>query len=233
MACRCWSGVCMFNDIVGQQLGVCQPFWLHLQIFLASSLFIEFSDWGIPLLKNNLASFVIIFNIMSRFHYCDTLDSRDLHENGKNFLKSCETRLGLLFLIWNWNLIKRLQKFRQLIVVLSFLFKLVLDQFVVGDKHGILKLLAFLWRLQDGVFGSWNESLADEEIIFCKTKPMCVDIVNLAWIICQAWMNFASHVTVTWDQPSSMRVGGLKHNPRTRTWNLHHLAVLLYHWAKL
>ena len=30
-----------------------------------------------------------------------------------------------------------------------------------------------------------------------------------------------------------MRVGRLKHNPRTQTWNLHRLAVLLYYWAKL
>ena len=46
------------------------------------------------------------------------------------------------------------------------------------------------------------------------------------WILHPIWQSL-------WDQPPSMRVGGLKHNPRTWTWNLHHLAVLLYYWAKL
>ena len=184
VASRCRSGVGTFIVSVGHQLGVCQPFWLDLQIFLARLVFQKFSKRGIPLLEYSLASFVVIISILSWFHCSDALDAHELHDNGRNFLESCEERLGGLFLIWNRNRVKRLWLFRQLVVVLQFFFKLDLDQLVVGCWHGILKLLPFLQHPQDGVFRSQNKSLADEQIFFfCKTKPACVNVISLAWKI--------------------------------------------------
>ena len=68
-------------------------FWLEIKIFFASPVIIEVFKRGITLLKYSLASLIIVFMVLSRFHQCDAFDTYEFLDDGRNFVKQQETDL--------------------------------------------------------------------------------------------------------------------------------------------